>query len=337
MALSISLPTLLGVAPLLGFAQEDRAIVRNTQDPGLAGTFTAASARRLPSSEFRSRFCVAPLDLLVTSHDVRGKRFHFIELNGSGIGGLTNLPEPIIEAVLSCLEELPAQLPPTLMKYPPVVLVGVSGKESNRDPKLNKLLYEKILYAEALRRGFNATNGWRLAEVSCLDEVTARAQKGSWPADAPAIILGYTKDFLRSTDLHERRVSLHGAAVTAAINDRLCLGLVRRHNGEIDHASFMAMNRCFWAGADKGVAYTLLNAFMDQHASDHEYFPLRYVFSHAHDRHELIHEVLRRVIGEAEKIVIKPHGTGHGDGIEFFVEPQLREQEIIDLSIARSS
>jgi hypothetical protein len=52
---------------------------------------------------------VAPLDILVVG-DGDGKRFQVIETNGTGIGGLTNLPCFAIETVLAELTEIARSL-----------------------------------------------------------------------------------------------------------------------------------------------------------------------------------------------------------------------------------
>src|SRR5215468_6887158 len=88
--LTLSLETVIGAAPMLGYNQEDRAPIRDRQEPALVAAFRQASATPL-AEEQEQLFLIAPLDLLVVEADGR-KQFHITETNGTGIGGLTNLP-----------------------------------------------------------------------------------------------------------------------------------------------------------------------------------------------------------------------------------------------------
>ena len=77
--LSVSLDTLIAVAPMLGYPLEDRARVRDAQDPELVARFQEASTRPLADPSHRALFLVAPLDVLVVHAPGGGKHFHIIE------------------------------------------------------------------------------------------------------------------------------------------------------------------------------------------------------------------------------------------------------------------
>lgn len=68
------------------------------------------SSYPLRSASQDDLFCVAPLDILVTEEH-GPKRFHLIELNGTGIGGLTNLSSNAVSAVLESLYQMAQRLP----------------------------------------------------------------------------------------------------------------------------------------------------------------------------------------------------------------------------------
>src|SRR5437868_981257 len=108
--LTLSLDTLIAVSPMLGHKLEDRACVRRKQDPALLRTTQAVSTTPLSNPAQQALFLVAPLDLLVTEAGGR-KRFHITETNGTGIGGLTNMPADVIRTVLSGLTEMARRLP----------------------------------------------------------------------------------------------------------------------------------------------------------------------------------------------------------------------------------
>src|SRR5262249_49595081 len=67
--LTLSLETVIAAAPMLGYRLEDRAAVRDRQDPVLVESFRQASAVPLANPEQQALFLVAPLDLLVVAAD----------------------------------------------------------------------------------------------------------------------------------------------------------------------------------------------------------------------------------------------------------------------------
>lgn len=314
----ISLDTLIGAAPLLGHPLEDRTQIRQAQDWHLVRRLQQGSFTALRSASQRKLFCVAPLDILVTEKEDR-KTFHLIEVNGTGIGGLTNLPGHAVSAVLEGMFEVPAQLP----QEDAVVLVASSGKEEANSPRLNKLIHEKMLYAEAIKRGFEQSG--RPASVHAMNHLIANP--GSFQTHRPGIVIGYMKEFLEHLRLNEEGgLTLFGRKVHAAVNDRFCLNVVHHFKYNVDMSQWWTVNRGFLAGADKGVAYSLLNDFLAEQPqpcfADH-------VNCHrAFDREELISTVLEW-IGMGRKTVIKPQGTGLGHGIRFFLSGNESVSEVV--------
>src|SRR5262249_53254757 len=195
-----------------------------------------------------------------------------------------------------------------------LVLVAVPGKESETSPRLNKMVHEKVLYVEALKRGFElAGQAPVITTLPALVENPA-ALRGR----RPVVVLGYIKEFLAHLQLAAGgRVALLGRPVTAAINDRFCFNMLQKFGPAVDFERLNPMNRCFTAGADKAVAYELCNDFLRQHPN--RYFP-RIDFERAGTRAELISTVMKWV-QRGRRAVIKPSGTGLGHGIEFFLDP----------------
>jgi hypothetical protein len=324
--LQISLETLIAASPLLGHELEDRSPIQHAQDPDLVRHWQDASSIPLNNADQQQLFCVAPLDLLVT--DVDGeKQFHLLELNGTGIGGLTNLTTDAVNAVLQSLGQMAA--PQLETDTDPLILIASSGKESETNPRLNRLIYEKLLYAEALKQGFaSCGESATLAAMPSLLNCAAPLQK-----PGPAIVVGYIKEFLDALKVEaDGRLSLFGRTVTGAVNDRFCLNVLNQFEGLVDLSQFATMNRCHLAGADKGVAYDLMNDCLK--ANPVSYFPSSIPFDITYSRDDLIATVLkwrRRGL----RPVIKPHGTGLGHGIEFFLanEPASDVLKKIDRSI----
>jgi hypothetical protein len=315
----ISLETLIGAAPLLGHGLEDRGDIRERQDAGLIQWLQARSSVRLRDASQQNLFCVAPLDVLVTNTP-EGKQFHVIEINGTGIGGLTNLTGQAVSAVLDDLRQFAEELtiPDAL------VLVACSGKEADDHPRLNRLMHEKILYAEALKRGFDYSG--RPARVLTMTQLMQ--DPAALASSQPTIVLGYMKEFLAHLEKDDAgKLFLFGRQVNAALNDRFCLNVLHEFDHQVDLDEFTPLNRCFLAGADKGVAYKLLNDFLAR-------MPRRCLLERirsvrVHDRAELIAAVLRWMRA-GRKTVIKPQGTGLGDGIEFFLSPTEDEASIVN-------
>jgi hypothetical protein len=316
--LTLSLDTVIAAAQLLGHKLEDRARIRDAQDLGLLEKFQKASAVPLSDPAQGPMFVVAPLDILVVD-DGGGKRFHITEINGAGIGGLTNLPVPVIETVLAGLTEMAGDLPGPS----PLVLVASSGLESSRHPRRNHLVHEKVLFAEALQHGF-AARGAR-ARILTMAHLADDAE--ALRTNQPAVVLGYIKEFLNELTLGaDGRLALLGRPVTAGVNDRFCLNVVSRFGGQVDLNHFATMNRTFLVGADKGAAYGLLNEYARDHPGP--LFPRRIEFGRAESRPALIAGVvdwLRR----GRPVVIKPQGTGLGHGLEFFLDPGEPPSDVV--------
>jgi len=308
--LQLSMETIVAASPLLGHELEDRTPIQEAQDPQLVRRWQDASSIPLHNSGQQNLFCVAPLDLLVT--EKRGeKEFHLLELNGTGIGGLTNLTSDAVNSVLQGMTEM--GLRQQEVEAEPLILIASSGKESDENPRMNRLIYEKLLYAEALKQGFerDGSSSTIATMPGLVNDSSPLRQPG------PAIVIGYIKEFLESLQVEsDGSLRLFGRTVTGAVNDRFCLNVLNQFEGLVDLNQLATMNRCHLAGADKGVAYDLLNEYLQVHPA--RCFPSEVRFDITHSRDELIETVLnwRR---SGLQPVIKPHGTGLGHGIEFFL------------------
>lgn len=305
----ISLDTLIAASPLLGHKLEDRSSIRDAQDTALVQKWQESSSTRLSNFEQQQLFCVAPLDLLVSEVEGR-KQFHLLELNGTGIGGLTNMSHFAVNAILDGMNQMAAQQ--LDQSATPLVIIASSGKESIENPRLNKLIYEKLLYAEAFRRGF-ADQG----RETTICTMPGLVKDPSLMTDArPVVVVGYIKEFLDELKVtSDGRLALFGRTVTGAVNDRFVMNVLNQFDGLVDLNQLATMNRCHLAGADKGVAYSLLNDYLVENPIP--YFPDRVHHEIATDRSQLIATVLEWG-RQGRTAVIKPQGTGLGHGIEFF-------------------
>lgn len=125
----ISLSTLVGCSEMLGHSVDDRARIADAQQPALVAALQESSDVKLRSASQRPLFIVAPLDVLVTRDAASGRnKFHIIEINGTGIAGLSNMPDNVVGTVMRSISEVPAQFAHV---HNPVILVASSGQESN--------------------------------------------------------------------------------------------------------------------------------------------------------------------------------------------------------------
>lgn len=324
--LQISMDTVIATSPLLGQELENRRLIGAAQDERIASRIAFSSATRLRGASQRDLFCVAPLDLLVSAEDGQ-KRIHLLELNGTGIGGLTNLTDRAIGEVLQSLCE-------TCSRFDDpegVVLVPVSGKESETKPRLNRLMHEKLLFVEAVRQGLSSRFGQCDAANLAMLEWQAKCRQ----PPRPAVVLGYIKELLNDLTVEfDGSVWLHGRRVIGAVNDRFCRNMLTRFEERVDLSQLRTLNRCFAAGSDKGIAYSLMNEYVQAHPEP--WLPAEIRHAHAGNRPCLIETVLDW-LDRRRKVVIKPHGTGLGHGIEFFFSPREPTDRIvsrIDRSLA---
>ncbi len=317
--LPVSLESLIASSSLLGVELEDRNAISAAQNLDLWEELAASSAQPLRGAAQRDLFLAAPLDILVSEHNGQ-KQFHLLELNGTGIGGVTNMPLPSLAAMMHSL----AETSQSFDDPQGVVLLAVSGKESDSNPRMNRLAHEKVLFVEAIRQGLERRFGEAYARsLSQLAAETERGYRGG-----PTVVPGYMKDLLRTLKLNgDGTLSLHGRPVMGAVNDRFCRNLLQWFGEQVDLTKFKTLNRCFAAGADKGLAYDLMNDFVQNHP--HPALPDDVLFEHAHTRDELI-ETVMDWLGRGRQVVIKPHGTGLGHGIEFFFSADEPLASVVD-------
>jgi hypothetical protein len=310
--LSIGLPTLIGLSPMLGHRLDDRRPVADGQASALASRFAQESETPLPARARIRDFFVAPLDILPYRRDGR-LQFQLLELNGTGIGGITNMPGELVEDILESIAEIG-----NLCEGPaPLVVVASSGREVAADLKPSHLLHEKLLFvdriADALKRRFGD------CEIIGLDQLTAG---GGWlDCSRPAVLLGYSRELVERMDVFAGVPRLYGRDVAAMVNDR-CLLNLRTAFGALEPRAFLAANSCYAAGADKAEAYRHVNSFNAGGQFDDMGGPIR--FDVCQDSQSLLETVLAR-LSRGEQVVIKPSGTGHGDGIEFFFGGEDRD------------
>lgn len=311
---SVSLKTLIGCAPILGNKLEDRAKVRQAQNPDLLNYWFENSKRHISNRNVLDGFCVAPFDVLV-EETADGHHFHIIELNGTGIGGLTNLPNHTVREVLYSLGKMVENLP-----VQPLILVAISGKEDEKAPRLNRMMHEKILYVDTLQQKMEQKFGRSSVRV-CVDS-TSRIDI----PEGPTVILGYMKDLLDQIELNSfGEIFFQSRKINGVVNDRFFLNITQKFQDRVYTDDIVVMNKSYLPGANKGTAYQLMNEYFKK--ENPSCFPKEVDFMEVASLSELENKVLERV-AQGIPTLIKPCGTGLGHGIEFFLNRDESEQEI---------
>ena len=323
--LAIGLPTLIALAPMLGYRLDDRKVVARRQASDLASRFARASEIPFPAEVELQDFFVAPLDILPFRRDGQ-RRFQLLELNGTGIGGLTNMPIDLVEEILNTIGEIG-----NACKGPaPLVVVASSGREELGNRKPSHLLHEKLLFVDRIAEALES----RLGDVEILALDTLVANGGWRGSSRPTVLLGYTRELVSHTNVICGIPRVFGRRVAGIVNDRFLFNLTAAY-GPLDTDAFLPANRCYESGADKAAAYRNVNSFVNSFAGRNSFGEVGAAihFDVCKDAESLV-EIVRARLGQGEKIVVKPSGTGHGDGIEFFFGGE--EAEVIRERIWRS-
>lgn len=320
--LQLDIETLTSAWTLLGHRLDDRTAIRHRQDASLTRRYLDTSRQPLADAEQELDFVCAPLDLLIDEVDGR-LRFHILEINGTGFGGITNLPPAVLRPILDSLR----QVGTSLTEPDGVVLLGISGKEDPERPRMNHLMHEKLLFGQALLRGLRQTHPY--AHLTTADHTLA----GHSLKPGPTVILGYMKDLIDQIEVRQGRLAYQGRPISGILNDRFCVNTLDHFGVAANLEHFRPINTCFLAGSDKATAYRLIREAV-RGTPDAVRMPGT-DFEIVYDRSQLITAV-QGWLAAGRPAVIKPHGTGIGHGIEFFLDPDAPEDEVhqqIDRSI----
>jgi hypothetical protein len=319
--LAIGLPTLIALAPMLGHRLDDRKVIARRQASDLASRFARASEIPFPAGvELKDSF-VAPLDILPFRRAGQ-RRFELLELNGTGIGGLTNMPIDLVEEILDTIGEIGN----ACEGLAPLVVVASSGREAVGERKPSHLLHEKLLFVDRIAQALEG----RLGDVEILALDTLVANGGWRGSSRPTVLLGYTRELVSHTNVICGIPRVFGRRVAGIVNDRFLFNLTAAY-GPLDTDAFLPANRCYQSGADKAAAYRHVNSFAARNSFDEVGAAIH--FDVCKDAESLI-EIVRARLNRGEQIVVKPSGTGHGDGIEFFFGGE--EAKVIQERLGRS-
>ena len=146
----------------------------------------------------------------------------------------------------------------------------------------------------------------------------------------PAIVVGYTAQLAKAITLGDDGTPyLNGRKVNLINNDRLVLNinsLNASQGRKLDTGKFTSSNISYLPAASKGHAYAFANQY-NQRPEIAAQFPQfsREIINEQANSIEEIHEKVLDLLKQGKRVIIKPHGTGHGDGIRAFDIPELND------------
>jgi hypothetical protein len=304
--LRLSLSTLVEVSPLLGHPLEDRAKVRKAQDAGLVRQLMAASATPLKDPSRAHWFNFGCLDFLPCRALDGQPHFVPLEMNGTGMAGITSLPLFVLDTILHSLQAIPGRFDDS-----PNVIVPFSGTEALKTSSSWQLIYERFIYAQAIKEAIQQQFGH--ARIVCFSEFLKLSATERQPSGM--VVIGPAKDILSHIQPNRDQVWVDGTPFHASLHDPFC-SLVDEVLGQVpspDH--FHKVNGMANLVADKGHVYRHYNHQMAQYGSPLFQQPVR--FEHCFDEPHIIAAV-QRFLDQGTKVVIKPKASGLGRGIEFF-------------------
>jgi hypothetical protein len=307
--LRISLSTLIEVCTLLGHKLEDRSQIRLGQNEELLNYLMLSTCRLADVSIDLERFCFGSFDFLIYEQNGQ-RRFQLLEVNGTGMAGITNVPLFILDMVMMSLSKSVTNLTdPT-----PLVLVPYSGTVKLADSGTSQLIHERILYAQSIKQTFQKKYGQgQILALTNLDpEQPLLLTK-------PTVVMGFLKDLLPYCSVESGRLCFLGNPISAALHDQFCEYAITHFKNELGKNAFKALNHIFPIASDKGGAYEIYNDFLDKHSF--HWIKDQADYSLCQDRQSLIDTVLAKR-NEGIPVVIKPHAGGLGRGIEFFIDQE---------------
>jgi hypothetical protein len=317
-----SLSSFIEIAPLMtGGALEDRTPLRMAQDETLAKTLQKASDITFTPSDLGQKFFFGCVDFLAYDSPEGQRKFLPLEFNGTGTGGMTNMVPFAFQELSETLGQLNPFLP-KLSKHNPFPVILMPYYHPSR------LLYEKILLGQAVKKGFQ-TLFFGKGKLVPLDHVLSASEKECQKLlSEPLVVLGSLKQMIQTIEYHPNvstgtltlgpHIPLSGSFHDVFLQN-LFQNLEDQTTPQGLQESFLPINQLFPLCSDKGQAYAMMNDYLNQ--VPYQSIAPSIGFEYAHTEEELEKIVVRRVQNN-HPTVIKPSGGGIGTGIEFFLTPE---------------
>lgn len=312
--LSISFTTLAEVSSVLGVKFEDRSSIRENQNLELLEEIQKSTTITLEPPFDESHYCLGCLDFLVYEKDSE-KKFNFLEFNGTSIGGSSSIPLDYLDLILS---ETAQRLSSVTDKVP-IILIPFFTNRNSCGGVTSKIFHERILFAEYFKTAAQSIFGD--AKIAALPDIIAKQE---FKTDIPTVIIGHIHDFMKCFTVIDKRLCFFDYPVSLSIQDNVCSKLYKHYECCINKDSFLSLNDIFSFSAHKATAYDWHNRFLDSQESLYDFLePIS--FETANSFEELQQKV-SKAVQSGEKVVIKPHASGIGRGVEFFINNESEEE-----------
>ncbi|HHA1936417.1 TPA: hypothetical protein ACOEP6_004939, partial [Enterobacter ludwigii] len=242
--------------------------------------------------------CVClPPDILV--YRAKNKDSHTVktltcsELNGTGFGGIHNLPGEQYRTIMDTFRLAARQILQS-DPGPRLIVIANSGRElsvrkEGRYPveENNKLMYEKILIADIIADELDCEvislddlshNYFRIIDELTCEKVNCKITDSEFEERSEAahqlafhkmekyckqnlVVIGYTRDVVDCCQINNGQPYLFGRAINGFMNDRAAYNLCKSKNKPLDLSSFNMINVSFKEGADKYAATYAISLF----------------------------------------------------------------------------
>lgn len=170
-------------------------------------------------------------------------------------------------------------------------------------------------------------------------EINNMLDREGWgDAKQPVVIAGYTSQLARAIQIHDGAPYLNGRKVNLISNDRLVMNInaLNKSSGvQLNTDTFTSSNKSFLVAASKGHAYAFTNEFNKASGTEFPGFNREIINHQANTKEEVFRQVIQ-MLTEGKRAIIKPSGTGHGDGIVPFDLDEVTDHAAIKTQIERS-
>lgn len=172
-----------------------------------------------------------------------------------------------------------------------------------------------------------------------VEKMKATLNQHNWDNPTqPTVLVGYTAQLAKAIEIKDGTPFLNGRKVSFIGNDRLVLNInaLNEASGKkLDTKKFTSNNISYVPAASKGHAYAFINQFNKADGANYPGFSREIVNEQASTLEEIETKVLD-MLEQGKRVIIKPSGTGHGDGIRAFDIPEKATPESIRAEIKES-
>lgn len=354
-----------GVAGLVKDVKlENHLQIQSRQDPEAVTRLANLATEPMPANIGRGEFCICPLDIMLYDSPTFKFGATLLEMNGTGYGDITTMAPNMLAMAMKAMGDVAHVLDETPNA---LFVIACSGREDPPAFPQSKKIHEKLMIAQAMneairmRQGADAqivgldsfdadalerdSTGQAIVERGIAKEKPGRDKDGianlyqaldglgDWHAPGkPTIVVGYTGQLAQAIDIDANGTPcLNGRKVNVINNDRLIQNidaLGEKSGKKLDLGTFLASNVSYVPAASKSDAYAFANEY-NARPDIVGKFPqcARPIINQQAHSIEELHEKVMALLEQGIRVIIKPRGTGHCDGVRAFDIPERADPE----------